>query len=51
MTPGIASIHLTYLGKKVESGFGLSRNSFLNGLVPVVFLKIFLLGLGTDGGF
>ena len=50
MAPGAANIHLTDLQRKIQSGFGLICNSFLDGLVPSVFLTTFLLGLDTDGG-
>ena len=46
----VASIHLTDPQKKVQGGFGLSCDSFLNGLVAGDFLTTFLLGLGTDRG-
>ena len=49
MVSGAASIHLTNLQRKVQSGFGLNCDSFLNGLVPGVILTTFLLGLGTNG--
>ena len=45
-----ANIHLTDLQKKFQGGFGLSRDTFLDGLVSGVFLTTFLLGLSTDGG-
>ena len=45
-----ASIHLTDPKRKVQGGLGLTRDSFLDGLVPSVFLTTFLLGLGMDGG-
>ena len=50
VAPGAASIHPTDLQRKVQGGFGLSRNSLLDGLVQGVFVTTFLLGLGTDGG-
>ena len=50
MAPGEVSIYLTHSRKKVQGGLGLSRDSFLDDLVPGVFLTTFLFGLGTDGG-
>ena len=50
MASEAATIYLTDPQKKVQGGLGLSRNSFLDGLVPGVFFTIFLLGLGTDRG-
>ena len=50
VAPEAASIYLTNPQKKVQDGFGLSRDSFFDGLVPGVLLTTFLLGLGTDGG-
>ena len=46
---GAASIHLMDPGQKFQGVLGLSHNSFLDGLVPDVFLTTFLLGLGADG--
>ena len=45
-----ASIYLTDPQRKVQSGLGLSRDSFLDGLVLGVLSTTFLLGLSTDGG-
>ena len=44
-----ASIYLTDPERKVQDGLGLSYNSFLDDLLPSVFLTTFLLGLGADG--
>ena len=43
VAPGTASIDFTDLGKKVQDGFGLSRDSLPNDLVPGIFPTIFLL--------
>ena len=48
MALGAASIHLTDPQRKFQSIFGLSRDSFLDGLVSDVFSATFLFGLGTD---
>ena len=45
---GAANIYLMDPQKKVKGGLGLSHNGLPNGLVPSVFLTIFLLGLGMD---
>ena len=47
---GAASIHFTDPRGKVQGGFGLSRDSLLNGLVPGILSTTFLFGLGTDEG-
>ena len=46
----VASIYLTDPQRKVQGGHGLSRDSFLDDLVPGLLLTNFLLGLGTNGG-
>ena len=43
-----ANIYLTNPEQNAESGFGLWGNSFLNVLLPDVFLSIILIGLGMD---
>ena len=43
-----ANIYLLDLRQKVESGFGLCGNGFLDGLIPVVFLTDILLSLSTN---
>ena len=48
IAPGAASIYLTKPKQKVECGFGLYGNAFLDGLVPSIFLTTILLDLGTD---
>ena len=50
MASDAASIYLTDPRKKVQGGLGLSRDSFLDGLVLNVLLTNFLLGLSMDGG-
>ena len=50
MALGAARIHFTDPQRKVQGGLGLSHDSFLDGLIPGIFLTIFLVGLGTDGG-
>ena len=49
MAPWTANIHFLDLKQKVESGFGLDGNGFLNDLLLDVFLAIILIGLGMDG--
>ena len=49
MALGIASIHLSNLGQKVENAFGLAGNGFLDGFFLGIFLATILIGLGTDG--
>ena len=50
MASGAANIYFTDPRKKVQGGLSLSRDSFLDGMVPSVLLTTFLFGLGTDGG-
>ena len=50
MAPGAASIYLVDPQKKVQSGFSFSRNGHPNGLVAIVFLMTFLLGLARMDG-
>ena len=45
-----ASIYFTDPQKNIQGGLSLTRNSFLDGLVPGVLSTTFLLGLGIDGG-
>ena len=47
---GAVGIHFTESQRKVQGGLDFSRDSFLDGLVPGVFLTTFLLDLGTDRG-
>ena len=47
---GAASIYFTDPRQKVESGFGLRNNSFLDALISDVLLTAVLLGLGINRG-
>ena len=47
-TPKAANIHFTDLEQKVEGGFGLRGDGFLDSLVPDIFSPAVLLDLGTD---
>ena len=49
VAPEAANIHLTNRQKKVQGGFGLSRDSLLDCLVLDVFLRTFLFSLSADG--
>ena len=49
MALGAASIYLMDPQKKVQGGLSLSRDNFLDGLVPDVFSTTFLLSWDTDG--
>ena len=48
VAPGTVSNHLTDPQKKIQGGLDLSCDSFLDGLIPDVFLTTFLLGLSMD---
>ena len=48
MAPKTASIYFSDPGQKVEGGFTLYSDDFLNGLLPGIFSMAILLGLGTD---
>ena len=50
VAPRAVSIYLTDPRRKVQGDLGLSRDSFLDGLVLGIFLTTFMFGLGTDGG-
>ena len=48
MAPRTVNIYFLDPGRKVEGGFGLRGNGFLNGLLPDVLLTAILLSPGRD---
>ena len=49
VTSKIANIYFSDLGRKIEGGFGLRGDNFLNGPLLGVFPAAILLSLGMDG--